>query len=129
MGIMLLVIMDKFCKRKVFDPCFRVSTTIDLEIHFQFLVEVLSLSIGLRVISSRWCNGVIKELSKGLREFGNELEAMIRDDLIIESKSSINVFEEKFGHSFRGDCFQAWSNNYPLHKAMVYHDHDRVETS
>jgi hypothetical protein len=129
MGIMLLVIMEKLCKRKVFNPCFRVGMTIDSEICFQFLVEALSLSIGLRVISGRQCNGVIKKLSKGSREFGNELGTTIRDDLIVESKSLINVFEEKFGHSFSGDRFQAWSNNYPLRKAMVYHDHDRVKTS
>jgi hypothetical protein len=54
---------------------------------------------------------------------------MIGDDLIIESELSINMLEEMFGHSFRGDRFQAWSNNYPLCKAMVYHDHERIETS
>jgi hypothetical protein len=91
---MLSMVMDKFCKRKVFDPCFRVGTTIDSEIRFQFLVEALSLSIGLRVISGRRCNGIIKEFSKGSREFGNELGTTIRDDLIIESKSSINVVKE-----------------------------------
>jgi hypothetical protein len=129
MGVMLSVIMDEFCEGKVFNPCFRVDMTIDPEICFQFLNEAFSLCISLRVISGRQCNGVIKELGKGLREFGNELGAMIRDDLIIESKSSINVLEEKFGYSFRGDSFQAWSNNCSLHKAMVYHDHDRIETS
>jgi hypothetical protein len=46
------------------------------------------------------CNSVIKELSKGSGEFGNELGAAIRDDLIIESKLSIDVLEEKFGYSF-----------------------------
>jgi hypothetical protein len=129
MGVMLSVIMDEFCEGKMFGPCFRVGTAIDPEIHFQFLIEEFGLSISLRVISGRWCNGVIKELGKGSREFGNELGATIRDDLIIESKLLINVLEEKFGYSFQGNCFQAWSNNYPFCKAMVYHDHDRIETS
>jgi hypothetical protein len=92
--------MDKFCEGKVFDPHFRVGTTIDLEVCFQFLIEAFSLSISLRVISGRQCNGVIKELGKGSREFGNELGAMIRNDLIIKSKSSIHVLEEKLGHPF-----------------------------
>jgi hypothetical protein len=128
MRIMLSVIMDEFCKGEVFDPCFRVGMTIDLEIRFQFLIEVFSLFIGLRMISCQWHNGVIKELGKGLREFGNELGTTIRDDLVIESELSINMLEEKFGYSFQGDRFQAWDNNYPLCKAMVCHNHDRIET-
>jgi hypothetical protein len=127
-GVVLLVVMDKFCKGKMFYPCFRDSTAIDLEIRFQFLIEAFSLSISLRVIGGGRRNGVVEELGKGSREFGNELGAMIRDDLIIESESSIDVLEEEFGYSFQGNCFQTWDNNYPLHKAMVYHDHDRVET-
>jgi hypothetical protein len=98
MGIMLSVVMDKFCEGEVFDPCFRVGMTIDPEVCFQFLIEVFGLSIGLRVIGGRWCNGVIKEFGKGSREFGNELGAAIRNDLIIKSELSINVLEEKFGH-------------------------------
>jgi hypothetical protein len=39
------------------------------------------------------------------------------------------VLEEKLGYPFRGDHFQTRSNDYPLRKAMVYHDHDRIETS
>jgi hypothetical protein len=128
MGIMLLVVMDKFCEGEVFDPCFRVGTTIDPEVCFQFLIEAFGLSIGLRVIGDRQCNGVVKEFGKGSREFGNELGVAIRNDLIIKSKSLINMLEEKFGYSFQGNHFQAWNNNYPLHKAMVDHDHDRVET-
>jgi hypothetical protein len=100
MGIMLSVVMDKFCEGKVFNPCFRVGTTIDMEVRFQFLIEAFSLSISLRVISGGQCNGVIKELGKGSREFGNELGATIRNDFIIKSESSINVLEEKLGHSF-----------------------------
>jgi len=56
------------------------------------------------------------------------LQATIRDNLIVESKLSIDMFEEKFGYSLQGDHFQAWSDNYPLHKTMVDHDHDRVKT-
>jgi hypothetical protein len=44
------------------------------------------------------------------------------------TESLVNVFEEKFGYPFRCDCFQARDNNYPLTKAMVYYDHDRVKT-
>jgi hypothetical protein len=56
------------------------------------------------------------------------LGASIRDNLVIESESPIDMFKEKFGYPFRCDCLQARDNNYPLTKAMVYHNHDRVET-
>jgi hypothetical protein len=65
---MILVVMDKFCKGKMFNPCFRVSSAIDLKISFQFLNEILSISVSLRVMSSRGCNSVVKEFSKGMRE-------------------------------------------------------------
>jgi hypothetical protein len=34
MGVMLLVVMDKFCKGKMLNPCFRVGATIDPKVHF-----------------------------------------------------------------------------------------------
>jgi hypothetical protein len=97
-GVMLSVVMDKFCEGKMFYPCFRVSTAMDAEVCFQFLIEAFGLSVSLRVISGRQRNGVVKELGKGSREFGNELRTAIRDDLIIESESSIDMLEEKFGY-------------------------------
>jgi len=68
-GSCALVIMDEFCKGKVFDPYFRVSLAVDQNIGFQFLIKTFSLSISLRVISSGGCNSVVKKLSKGMREF------------------------------------------------------------
>jgi hypothetical protein len=81
------------------------------------------------MIGGRGCNGVIEEFSKSFRKFRDELRASIGDYLVIKPKSSINVLEEKLGYPFQGNCFQAWSNNYPLHKAVVNHDHNRVKTS
>jgi len=126
---MLPVVVDKFCEGEVFDPCFGVGLAIDSQIRFQFLIETFGLSISLWMVGSRGCDGVIKELSKSLREFRDELRTSIGDDLVVKTKSSINVLEEKLGYPFRRDCFQAWSNNYPLHKAMVDHDHNRIKTT
>jgi hypothetical protein len=67
--VVLLVVMDEFCKGKMLDPYFRVSSAVDPEVSFQFLIKAFSLSISLRVISSGGCNGVIEELGKGMREF------------------------------------------------------------
>jgi hypothetical protein len=126
---MLPVVVDKFCEGKVLDPCFRVGLAIDPQICFQFLIKTFGLSISLQMVGGRGCDGVIKELSKSFREFGDKLRATIGDDLVIKTKSSINVLEEKLGYPFRSDCFLAWSNNYPLHKAVVNHDHNRIKTT
>jgi hypothetical protein len=91
------------------------------------LVETFSLSISLGVISGGWCNHVIKEFSEGVRELGDELGATIRDNLVIEAEPSVHVFEEKFRYPFHSDSFQARHDNYLLCKAVVDHDHDRVE--
>jgi hypothetical protein len=128
MGVMLSVVMDKFCKGKVFNPCFGVSLAVDLKVGFQFLIKMFGPSISLRVISGGGCDGVVKKLSKGTRELWYELGVSIQDDLIIKSKLLVDMFEKKFGYPFWRDCLQARNNNYPLTKAMVYHDHDRVKT-
>jgi hypothetical protein len=65
MGIMLSVIVNKFCKGKVLDPCFRVGSAIDPQVCFQFLIKTFSLSISLQVIGGGRCDGVVKKLSKG----------------------------------------------------------------
>jgi len=87
------------------------------------------LSIGLRVIGSRRCNGVIEELSKSFQEFGDELRASIRDELVVKSKSTIDMLKENFCYPFRSNGFQARSNNYPLHEAVVNHNHNRIKST
>ena len=37
------------------------------------------------------------------------------------------MVEKKLGHSCDTHCFGARGNNYPFTKAMVDHDHDRIE--
>ena len=37
-----------------------------------------------------------------------------------------DVGKEEFGYSRRINVFGAWDNDYPLRKAVVDHDHDRV---
>ena len=44
----------------------------------------------------------------------------------METKSKEYVFEKEFGHSFGIYGFSAWSENYPLRKTVVNHDHERI---
>jgi hypothetical protein len=81
------------------------------------------------MIGGRGCDGVIKEFSKSFREFRDELRASVRDNLVVESKSAVNMLEEKFCYTLQSDGFQARSNNYPLHKAVVDHDHNRIKST
>jgi len=37
--------------------------------------------------------------------------------------------KEEGGDSFGGDSFLSGAENYPLSKAMVYHDQERIEAS
>jgi hypothetical protein len=81
------------------------------------------------MIGGRGCDGVIKEFSKSFREFRDKLRASVRDDFVVESESAANMFEEKFCYAFRGNGFQARSNDYPLRKAVVNHDHNRIKSA
>jgi hypothetical protein len=38
------------------------------------------------------------------------------------------LFEKEFGDAFCGDGFVTGTENYPLHKPMVDHNHDRIKT-
>jgi hypothetical protein len=92
--IMLSMVVDEFCHRKVFDPIERCRAAIDAEISFQFLVQMPSLSIGLGVVCSREGNFVVKKSSKFFGEFRGELGTSIRDDFVVETKSQENFLEK-----------------------------------
>ena len=44
------VVVDELGHRDMVSPCFRVGTAEDVEVGFDFLVESLCFSIGLRVV-------------------------------------------------------------------------------
>ena len=52
--------------------------------------------------------------------------AAIGDDLVIKSKAEGDFVEEKSGYSFCGDRLFSGAENYPLCKAMVDHDQQRI---
>ena len=53
--------------------------------------------------------------------------ATIRDDFVIEPKAEVYFVEEESGYPFSGDGFLSGAENYPLCKAMVNHDQQRIE--
>ena len=44
------VIVNEFCHGNMIYPCFRVKTTEDVEVGFNFLIESLHFSISLRAV-------------------------------------------------------------------------------
>ena len=51
----------------------------------------------------------------------------IRDDFFEKSKVKKDFVEEKRSDSLSGDGFLGWAKDYPLSKAMVDHDQERIE--
>ena len=47
---MRAVVVDELGHRDMVSPCFRVGTAEDAEVGFDFLVESLCFSVGLRVV-------------------------------------------------------------------------------
>ena len=70
---------------------------------------------------------IVEEFPKLFGEDGGELWAMIRDDFIVEPEAKVYFMEEKGDYPFGGDRFLSGAENYPLHKAMVNHDQQRIK--
>ena len=70
---------------------------------------------------------VVEDSSEFSGECRGELWTTIRDDLVVKSVAEEDFVEEKGGDSFGGDGFLSGAENYPLSKAMVYHDQERIE--
>jgi len=100
-----------------------------VEISFHFLVDTFSFSIGLRVIGSGKGEIIVKNSSKFSSECGGELWTTVRDNLVVESIAEEDFVEEKGGNSFGSDGFLSGAENYPLSKAMVYHNQERIKAS
>ena len=72
-------------------------------------------------------SGDSKEFVKFAGGDRRELGAPIRDDFIRETESFVHIIEKEGGSTKGIDHFVTGDENYPLCKAMVYHDHDRVK--
>ena len=92
------------------------------------MVDTFGFSIGLRVIGGGKGEIIIENPSKFSSKCGGELWASVRYDLVIESVVKEDFVEKKGGDSFSSDDFLSGAENYPLSKAVVYHDQERIKT-
>ena len=59
-------------------------------------------------------------------EGGGKLGALIRDDSVMEAKSGKDMLKKDPGNVRGRGGFVARAENYPLQKAMVDHDQNRI---
>jgi len=91
------------------------------------LVDKFGFSVGLRVVGGGKGEVIVENSSKFSSECRGELWAMVRDNLVVESIAEEDFVEEEGGNSLGGDSFLSGAENYPLSKAMVYHNQERIE--
>ena len=72
-------------------------------------------------------SGDSKEFVKFAGGDGRELGASIRDDSVWEAESFVHIVKKEGGSTKGINSLVTRDKNYPLRKAMVYHDHDRVK--
>ena len=93
------------------------------KICFNLLIGSFHLSICLRVICSGEFDIVVEEPCQFSGKCRHELRTSIGYQGVMETEAFEYVVEEMFGHSGHIYGFRARDENYPLHKAMVDHDH------
>ena len=82
-GAMRGRVVMEFCRGKELYPFGPVVGAKDVEISFELLIGLLSLSIGLRMVGSGEANIILEEMSEFLSEGRSELRASVRDESIV----------------------------------------------
>ena len=67
---------------------------------------------------------ILKEVGEFSGKGRGKLWFPVRDHLGMEAESRGNMSKKEFGDSCGINVFCVGAINYPLRKAMVYHDHD-----
>ena len=67
---------------------------------------------------------VLEEVGEFSSEGRGKLWSSVQDYLGVKAESRENMSKKELGYSCCINVFCAGAINYPLHKAMVYHDHD-----
>ena len=74
------------------------------------------------------CEVVLEYSTQFFCEFRGELRPSIGDDLCVQTEAEEYFVEKEGGNSLSSDSFLRWAENYPLTKAVVHHDQERVKT-
>ena len=104
-GGVMAVIVDKCGHGDMFNPSFRVRTTENAEIVLNLLIESFCFSICLRVVCCGQRDFISEIMAKFSCKVCSELGAMVRDDLVKESKASIEFSENDSHNTINSDVF------------------------
>ena len=115
--------MMKLSSGKKVRPFLRVVGAENAKICFNFLIGLFCLSVCLRVICGGEFDIVVEESCQFSGKCRHELRASVGYQGVMEAEAFEHMVEEMFGYSSRIYSFRARDENYPLHKAMVDHDH------
>ena len=121
------VIVREFSMGDIFGPGFRVVSTEDLKICFDFLVYLFSFSIRLWIVSCGEGEVVFEEFFQFSGKGRGKLRAMVGDDFVVQAKSEEDFVKEKGSDPFGSNGFLSRAKNSPLSKPMVNHDQERVK--
>ena len=108
-------------------PFSQVVGTKDAEICLKLLIGSLGLTISLRMIGSGEANIIFEKASEFLGKGGGELWAPVRDESVMQSKPFEDKVEKQLGDSCGINSLRARGKDYPLRKAMVNHNHNRIK--
>ena len=100
----------------------------DMEIGLEFLIGSFGLSVSLRVVSSGESYVVVEEACQFLCKGRGKLRTTVRDECVMKSKAFEYKVKKQLGNSCSINGFVARCKNYPLRKAMVDHDHNRIKS-
>ena len=74
------------------------------------------------------CEVVLEYSTQFFCEFQGKLRSSIGDDLCVQTEAEKYFVEKEGGNSLSRDSFLRWAENYPLTKAVVHHNQERVKT-
>ena len=120
--------MVEFSGGKELHPFSWVIGAEDAEISLEFLIGSFSLSVGLRVVGGGKSYVVVEETCKFPCEGRSELRTMIRDEGVVKTEVFEYEVKKQLGNPCSVNGLLTRCKNYPLSKAMVDHDHDRIKS-
>ena len=97
-------------------PGFGVVRTEDSHVDLEFLVDLFSFSVSLRMIGHASKGFETKDLCNFLEYLRRELWASVREEGVWETKASEHVIDKILDSCLGVNCFVTRNANYPLHR-------------
>ena len=119
--------MGEFGVGDFISPGTQVVSIEDPKVYFNLLVDMFCFAIRLGVVGGGEEKVVVEDFTELLSEGRGKLWTMIRDDFLVKPKVEVDLVEKEGSYSLSGDGFLDGAENYPLCKAMVNHNQQRVK--